>query len=104
MKPEGAGSLGDFAKALASPRAKRRARAADKVAEAWAAVAGEDLARATRVTSVREGVACVATPSASLCHELAGFRREALLSALNVKLAEGRTAPLRSLIFRTGSV
>jgi predicted nucleic acid-binding Zn ribbon protein len=98
-----AGRLGDVAKALASPRAKRRARAIDAVAAAWGAAAGPALASTTRVSSFRDGTLFVTTSSAPLCHELAAFRRETLLAALNERLLEERATAVKSLVFRIGS-
>ncbi len=96
-------SLGELAKKLAGRTAKRRATAADRVAEAWAAAVGPALADVTRVRSVRDGTAVVATLSAPLCHELASFRREALLAALNERLAAAKAPPVTALVFRIGA-
>lgn len=95
--------LGDVARSLVSTSGRRRARFVDAVADAWALAAGPALAATTRVASVREGVVAVTTRSAPLCHELASFRREALLAELNERLREAGAAGVTSLIFRVGS-
>jgi predicted nucleic acid-binding Zn ribbon protein len=96
-------ALGDLARRMAGRGAKRRALASDRVAEAWREAAGPALASTTRVRGFKDGVATVQTASAPLCHELASFRREELLAALNARLAEKKGPAVRSLVFRIGA-
>ncbi|HYC77947.1 MAG TPA: DUF721 domain-containing protein [Planctomycetota bacterium] len=98
------GALHDLLRRVAPKAAGRRsAKVAEAVARAWEKAAGPELARQARVRSVRDGEATIATASAPLCHELASFRREALLRAVNAALAEAGAPEIKALHFRTGS-
>jgi predicted nucleic acid-binding Zn ribbon protein len=96
-------SLGEIVRRLAGRGAKRRLAPVDRVAAAWREAAGANLADVARVRSLRDGVLVVAVHSAPLCHELASFRREELLGALNDRLAAAGAPAVRSLIFRIGA-
>jgi predicted nucleic acid-binding Zn ribbon protein len=66
----------------------------------WSEVAGPAVSGHSRVRSIRHGVLTIAVDSPPLCHELASFRRETLLAAMNERI--GGKAPLRDLYFRHG--
>jgi hypothetical protein len=81
-----------------SPEVKR-SKAALEWTTVWNDVAGDEVAAHTRVRGLRHGVLTIAVDSPPLCHELASFRREALLSAMNDRI---ESKPLKDLYFRHG--
>jgi predicted nucleic acid-binding Zn ribbon protein len=97
MEPRPIGEpLRDF---LRSSPLVKRSRAAQEWNTLWSEVAGPEIAGHTRVRSLRHGVLTIAVDSPPLCHELASFRRESLLAAMNMK-AESKA--LKDLYFRHG--
>lgn len=71
-----------------------------RVRDAWLVAIGDDLSQHTRVKSLRKGVLAIEVDSSALCHQLAGFRREELLGALQTKLTGIELTDLR---FRVGA-
>jgi predicted nucleic acid-binding Zn ribbon protein len=69
--------------------------------EAWAATAGAETARHTRVLGFRRGVLEVAVDNAVLLQELVHFHKRHLLEQLRRRLP---TTPLADLRFRTGVI
>jgi predicted nucleic acid-binding Zn ribbon protein len=97
MDPRALGdSLRDF---LRNAPAVRNSRANLKWSEIWNDVAGPDIAGHTRVRGLRHGVLTIAVDSPPLCHELASFRRESLLAAMNGRVD---SKVLKDLYFRHG--
>jgi len=72
-----------------------------RFAEAWAAVAGPELAGQTAVTSFRAGVAQIGVGNAVLLHELGGFRRAELLKKMRERLPD---LDIHDLRFRAGAL
>ena len=81
-------------------RASRRGPA-EKVRAIWPHIAGEAVARRCRIAGCEDGVVTVEVASAALKHDLATFRREALLRDLREKLPG---LALRDLRFKVGAV
>jgi predicted nucleic acid-binding Zn ribbon protein len=81
--PEGLGEI--LARALkeAGVRGPSRDSSLD---DAWREVVGEDVARHSRVSSLRKGILTVEVFSAPLREELEVYRREELLRALRGRL------------------
>ena len=77
----------------------KRSRAAQEWSTLWNEVAGPEVAGHTRVRGLRHGVLTIAVDSPPLCHELASFRRETLLAAMNGKV---ESKALKDLYFRHG--
>jgi predicted nucleic acid-binding Zn ribbon protein len=95
MEPRSIGeSLRGF---LRSSDVVKRSRATQRWTEVWRQVAEPAVLAHTEVRGVRQGVLTIAVDSPPLLHELASFRREALLRALNDR-AEGEA--LKDLFFR----
>lgn len=81
MDPRSIGeSLGDF---LKRSDVVKTSRAALKWSAVWGDIAGADVVAHTQVRGLRNGVLTIAVDSPPLLHELASFRRERLLQALN---------------------
>ncbi len=83
--PETLGEI--LAKVLKDAR-RRGARLPANVEAAWREIAGETVARNTRISSVRHGTVTVEVFSAALKQELEVYRREALLAALRARLPD----------------
>lgn len=71
-----------------------------RLEEAWAEVAGPEVAGHTRVGGVRRGVLEVLVDNAVLMQELANFRRRRLLEQLRAKMPN---LALKDLRFRAGA-
>ncbi len=69
--------------------------------EAWAAVAGPELARQTRAGALRRGVLEILVGNAVLLQELAHYQKRRLLEQLRDRLPGTRLTDLR---FRAGNV
>src|SRR5262245_25461767 len=82
--------------------AVKQSRAAQKWTVVWNEVAPPEAAGHTRVRGVRHGVLTIAVDSPPLCHDLASFRREKLLAAMNERI-DSRTA-LKDIHFRHGQL
>ena len=72
-----------------------------RVAAAWAAVAGGELAEETRVSRFRRGVVYIEVASPPLCSELSQFRAMSLLQGMRAKLDD--EPPVKELRFRLGT-
>ena len=72
-----------------------------RLEQAWAEVAGPEMARGTRVGALRRGVLEVEVGAAALMQELAGFHKRRLLLGLKAKLTG---VPLKDLRFRAGVI
>ena len=79
----------------------RRRRVNEEIASAWVEVAGEELASRTRVRGIRRGILTIEVESSSLCHDLAAFKKDALLVALKEKVRKSEITALR---FRAGTL
>ncbi len=89
--------VGDIIRALI-----RRKRFYEKgkfgpLAEAWAELVGESIARRTRVRDFADGTLTVEVDSPALLHELNGFMKEHLLAGLH---GAGASRDLDALRFR----
>ena len=87
-----------LARVMKDVRPARRKRR-DKIADAWARIAGPEIALETRPATLRQGVLTVEVKSSSLLHELRSFRRDELLERLLAAEPSGRVTGLR---FRLG--
>lgn len=85
---------------LIARRGWARATADDDLSRVWAEVAGERVAKRTRVGRIKRRVLHVAVESSALLGELAGFRKDDLLARLNERRPE---LGLEDLKFRLGS-
>src|SRR5262245_29472597 len=72
-----------------------------RLEQSWAEVAGEEIARRSRVGSIKRGVLEIEVGSGALMQELAGFHKRRLLESLKRKL---NGAILKDLRFRAGVV
>jgi hypothetical protein len=73
----------------------------EKVRAAWGDLVGPAIAKRTRVKALEQGQVRVEVASAALKHDLATFRRPALLKGLQARLPE---LSIRALTFRVGSI
>ena len=74
---------------------RRRRSAQTWVHEVWSRAVGEELALEARPGPLRRGVLTIEVRSASLLHELKGFREQELLSRLLSEDASGRVTGLK---------
>ena len=72
-----------------------RRRRRSSLSSLWETAAGAELAAETRPATLRHGVLTVEVRSTALLAELAGFRREELLSRLLAADPSGRVTGLR---------
>ena len=77
----------------------RRRRVSRELTQAWIEVAGTEIANQTRVRGLRRGVLTIEVESSPLCHQLASFRRDDLLLALQARV---RRADVMEIRFRAG--
>jgi len=84
-------------KGLRGPGGEKMARAR----AAWAEVVGSAVARRTRLVDASQGLLQVVVASAALKHDLATFRREAVLEGLQSRLPD---MALKGVRYRVGAV
>jgi predicted nucleic acid-binding Zn ribbon protein len=72
-----------------------------RLEQAWAEVAGKEVARQTRPGAMRRGILEIEVGNAALLQELAGFHKRHLLEGLKQILTG---VPLKDLRFRAGVV
>ncbi len=92
--------MGDVLAELLARRGYARPQAANAYEQAWAAAAGEMLAKHTRVGTVRRGALDVTVANSVLLQELT-FQKESILGQLSRLLPDERIASLR---FRVGPI
>ncbi len=100
MKQGGPQPIGIAISELFALRGWARSTADDQLAEAWAAVAGEAVAKRTKVGRIQRGVLQISVDNSALLGELAGFLKHDLLAELNERQPELR---LKDLKFRLRS-
>ncbi len=93
--------IGDILGRLFVQRGWGRRQGRLHLEQAWAEVAGEEIARQTRVAGMRRGVLEVEVGSAVLLQELSHYHKRRLLEGLRARLA-GTT--LTDLRFRAGVI
>jgi predicted nucleic acid-binding Zn ribbon protein len=98
-EPKGPEPLGEILSRLFAARGWGRRQGRLRLEDAWAAVAGPDTARHTRVGNLRRGVLEVLVDNGVLLQELANFHKRRLLKQLRGRL-NGVT--LTDLRFRAG--
>ena len=86
--------MGDVLAELLARRGYARPQAANAYEQAWAAAAGEMLAKHTRVGLVRRGALEVTVANSVLLQELT-FQKESILGQLSRLLPDERIANLR---------
>jgi len=92
--------IGDIVAQLMARRGYANERSAVAQQEAWQAVAGQSLARFTRVGLIRRGVLEVLVANSSMMQELT-FQKTSLLEKLKTQLPD---VNLRDLRFRIGAI
>ncbi len=92
--------IGDIVAQLMARRGYANERSAAVQQEAWAAAAGQALARFTRVGLIRRGVLEVMVANSTMMQELT-FQKTSLLEKLKTQLPD---AKLRDLRFRIGAI
>jgi predicted nucleic acid-binding Zn ribbon protein len=92
--------IGNVLAQLVNRRGYAQIRAAGEREEAWAAVAGEQLAAVTQLSALRRGVFEVLVANSLLMQELT-FRKEELLRALQQILPD---AGIKQLKFKVGQI
>ncbi len=80
---------------VAAQRGFARQRSRQYLEDAWRTVAGELIAKYTRVGSVRRGVLEVLVANSVLLQELAGFQKHELVKKLQTTLGSGEVRDLR---------
>lgn len=75
-------ALGDVLSQLFAMRGYGRVRGDRQLQEVWSEVAGEVIAKQTRVTGVKNGVLQVGVANSGLLSELASFHKYSLLERL----------------------
>jgi len=89
-------ALGSVLSRLFAARGYGRVQANEELHSLWKDVAGEPIARETRILGLKNGVLTIGVTSSPLLSELAAFHREHLLEKLRAKRGEG----IRDLKFR----
>lgn len=92
--------IGNVIAQLVNRRGYAQIRAAGERDEAWLEAIGEELAKVTRVSSLRRGVFEVLIANSLLMQELT-FRKEELLSRLQQRLP---AAGIKNLKFKVGRI
>jgi predicted nucleic acid-binding Zn ribbon protein len=92
-------NLGDILGRLFTARGWGRKSAREKLEQAWAEVAGPEVAPFTRVLVVRRGVLEVEVKTGVLMQELAQFHKRRLVKGLNQVLPE---ITIKDVRFRAG--
>ncbi len=92
-------ALGDILRRVMRDVRPPTPRRRDAIFAAWRSAAGSALAQETRPTTLRKGVLTIEVRSPPLLHDLAGFRRDELLSRFLAAAPKGRVTGLR---FRLG--
>lgn len=92
--------IGNVLAQLVNRRGYAQIRSAGEREEAWAAVAGEQLAAVTQLSALRRGVFEVLVANSLLMQELT-FRKEELLRALQQILPD---AGIKQLKFKVGNL
>jgi len=87
--------VGDVLSQLFALRGYGRRRGDRQLHDIWAEVAGETIARQTRVAAVRNGVLQVGVASSGLLSELDAFHKPALLERLQREHPHLRVADIR---------
>jgi predicted nucleic acid-binding Zn ribbon protein len=87
--------IGDLLAAVLARRGYGNATAQLELERTWKLVAGDRIAKQTRVGSFRRGVLEVLVDSAPLLAELDGFRKEELLQALADRVEHSTISSLR---------
>jgi predicted nucleic acid-binding Zn ribbon protein len=93
--------LGEILGRLFAARGWGRRQDRLRLEETWAAVAGPDQARHTRVGALRRGVLEILVGNAVLLQELAHYQKRLLLEQLRDRLPDTRLTDLR---FRAGKI
>jgi predicted nucleic acid-binding Zn ribbon protein len=91
--------LGEILSRLFTARGWGRRQGRLRLEQVWTEVAGEDIARHTRVGGVRRGILEVEVANAVLLQELAHYHKRRLLKDLRGRLPEITITDLR---FRAG--
>jgi predicted nucleic acid-binding Zn ribbon protein len=99
MRDPGPEQLSEVLSRLFTARGWGRRQEQIRLEQAWVEVAGEEIAKQTRLGAMRRGVLEVEVGNASLMQELVGFHKRRLLDGMKKKLA-GVT--LKDLRFRAG--
>jgi predicted nucleic acid-binding Zn ribbon protein len=100
MKERGPEALSEILGQMFVSRGWSRLGEKLKLEAAWAAAAGEEVAKQTRVSSLKRGVLEIEVRSSVLQQELAQFLKRTLLKAVREKLPH---PPVNDLKFRSGS-
>ena len=99
---EGTQELGAVLKGLVGGRGlARQHRALEDARRAWAHAAGDEVAAHTCVRSLADGVLWIDVDSAPLCHRLAAFEKDALVTSLVGALKVAHVTDVR---FRLGAL
>ncbi len=92
--------LGDVLSQLFALRGYDRPQAGRQLQEIWVQVAGDSIARQTKVQGVKNGVLQVSVTSSGMLQELEGFHKCSLLERLTTEHSDLR---IRDLKFRLNS-
>ena len=87
--------VGDILSRVLRESGFTKKRRGTSLQDLWARAAGPDIAAETRPSTLRSGVLTVEVRSAGLLAELAGFRRDELLSRFVAEDPSGRITGLR---------
>ncbi|MCA9082152.1 MAG: DUF721 domain-containing protein [Planctomycetaceae bacterium] len=77
--------LGDVLSELFARRGYGRAQGDRQLRDAWSAIAGDSIAKQTRVLGLRHGVLQIAVTSSALLSQLVSFQRVELLGQLQTQ-------------------
>ena len=101
-KKEGAQELGRVLDGLMKGRGlARQQRQIGEARRAWVLAAGGDVAGHTHVRSLMDGVLWVDVDSAPLCHRLAAFEKDGLITTLKDAISSVYVTDIR---FRLGAL
>jgi predicted nucleic acid-binding Zn ribbon protein len=99
MRDQGPEPLSEVLSRLFIARGWGRTQEQLRLEQAWAEVAGPDVAKQTQLGAMRRGVLEVEVGNGSLLQELVGFHKRRLLEGMKKKLAG---VVLKDLRFRAG--
>lgn len=97
-KPQGPRLLGDLIAELMKKTARPRRKEMTEISEAWARVAGADVARRSEPVGFKGGELTVRFESPVLRQEVQAFRRAEILERLKLALPGQRIATLKCVL------
>ena len=97
-KPQGPRLLGDLIAELMKKTARPRRKEMTEISEAWARVAGADVARRSEPVGFKGGELTVRFESPVLRQEVQAFRRAEILARLKLALPGQRIATLKCVL------